>query len=254
MRTALKVLGMLLLVALVGGGLIGYQTFGMNRAIEPGATFGKVKAIQTSYVQCFMIDVGDGRVALIDAGMNKDGKEIKAELAARKLGDDAVIAVLLTHNHGDHTDGLAAFPRARVYSTAAEVPFLERRAAAHSPIAAVMKPDWPAVKATDLFEDGATLQLGDTAIKAFVVPGHTPGSVAYLADGVLFLGDSAAIRKDGSLLPAPWVFSEDTAQNQRELVKLAARLKGETVSVLAPAHSGAATSREPLDAFAARAP
>ncbi len=80
------------------------------------------------------------------------------------------------------------------------------------------------------------------------MPGHTAGSAAYLADGVLFLGDSASARKDGALVPAVGLFSDDAAQNHAALKALGARLQsgGLRVDALAFAHSGPLSGLKPL--------
>lgn len=41
-----------------------------------------------------------------------------------------------------------------------------------------------------LLEDGETVELGDFRIKVLHTPGHTPGGVCLLLDGVLFSGDT----------------------------------------------------------------
>jgi hypothetical protein len=68
---------------------------------------------------------------------------------------------------------------------------------------------------------------------------------------VLFLGDSAGSSKDGKILPAPWQFSDDPAQNRASLMALAERLRPSAAEVkaLVPAHSGVLRGLEPLLAF-----
>jgi glyoxylase-like metal-dependent hydrolase (beta-lactamase superfamily II) len=86
----------------------------------------------------------------------------------------------------------------------------------------------------------------------YAVPGHTAGSAAYLANGVLFLGDSAQINSDGEIRPAPWLVTDDRAQNRASLARLQQRLAkdGARVEAIVPAHSGPATGDGPLVAFA----
>jgi glyoxylase-like metal-dependent hydrolase (beta-lactamase superfamily II) len=68
--------------------------------------------------------------------------------------------------------------------------------------------------------DGDELGFGDGAA-AIAVPGHTPGSVAvYLyRHGVLFVGDAAARRQDGTVTCG--MFNVNRAQAARSLRRLA---------------------------------
>ncbi|HHU48277.1 MAG: MBL fold metallo-hydrolase [Caldicoprobacterales bacterium] len=46
------------------------------------------------------------------------------------------------------------------------------------------------VSADIMVEDGMTLQVGNIRLKAIHTPGHTRGGLCYLAEGVLFTGDT----------------------------------------------------------------
>ena len=41
-----------------------------------------------------------------------------------------------------------------------------------------------------LFQDGETFRIGEVEATALLVPGHTPADMAYLVDGVVFVGDT----------------------------------------------------------------
>ena len=85
-----------------------------------------------------------------------------------------VRAILITHRHRDHVEGLGPI----VEATGALV-------AAHADDADGM-PSPPDI----LLADGDTLQAGSLEVKAIHIPGHTPGSTCYLAGNHLFTGDS----------------------------------------------------------------
>lgn len=82
--------------------------------------------------------------------------------------------ILMTHNHMDHVGALA-----EVHS-ALGIPV-----AAH-PSDARGLPVAPEVMLTD----GDVIPLGNLEIKVLHTPGHTPGSVCFLVDGVLISGDT----------------------------------------------------------------
>ena len=95
--------------------------------------------------------------------------------------------------------------------------------------------------------------LGQISVRVFAIPGHTAGSAAYLVNGVLFLGDAADATSNGGLRGAPWLFSDDQAQDRASLVALPQRLsqEGADVKAIAFAHSGVlANGLAPLMAFA----
>ena len=86
-----------------------------------------------------------------------------------------------------------------------------------------------------LIHEGDGLDLSKVHIRAFVIPGHTAGSAAYLIGGALFLGDSATIYSHEALRAAPWVFSDDQAQNVASLRRLGKLLgPGEVQALVGP--------------------
>jgi glyoxylase-like metal-dependent hydrolase (beta-lactamase superfamily II) len=210
-----------------------------------------VRTIGERLVACFMVDLGPGKVALIDAGMDHSAKNIIAELARRGLKPEAVRAILVTHGHRDHIGGIPMFPGAEVYALEADVALVEGRAGSHSPMGRFFEPKPTGIKVGHALKDGQVLRLGRTVIRVFAVPGHTMGSAAYLVNGALFIDDSADIMKDGKLRGAKWVFSESQAQNRESLKALARRLKPSEVKYLVPSHSGAFPGMKPLLDYAA---
>ena len=76
---------------------------------------------QASYA--WVVPVGDG-VVVVDTGMERAGDALRAEIAGRP-----VLAVLLTHAHVDHVQGLDILPDAPVYVAAADEPMLRGEAA-----------------------------------------------------------------------------------------------------------------------------
>jgi glyoxylase-like metal-dependent hydrolase (beta-lactamase superfamily II) len=49
-----------------------------------------------------------------------------------------------------------------------------------------------------LFKDGEVFKIGDTEARALLVPGHTPADMAYMVDGVVFVGDTLFMPDVGS--------------------------------------------------------
>ena len=61
---------------------------------------------------------------------------------------------------------------------------------------------------------------------------------AFLANGTLFMGDSMAIKTDGSLKPAPLPTNDSSAANHASLLRLGKSLANAGIKAVAPAHSG----------------
>jgi hydroxyacylglutathione hydrolase len=114
---------------------------------------------------CYLVEHA-GSAALIDPA--EDSPRLRAFVGNRRVD-----WVFNTHGHFDHTGGDWAFPSAPVRIHAADLPFLDEAYPGH-----------PAV--------GATLEDGEVVLGELTVvhtPGHSPGSVVLLGDGVLFVGD-----------------------------------------------------------------
>jgi hydroxyacylglutathione hydrolase len=233
-KRVLKWLGIVVVILAVVAAAGGYAVFGNNSPMGDGPVANGVTAVKDGFVNVFIVDLGSGKVALVDAGRDKSGAAVLAALARKSLGPASVSAIFLTHGHPDHTAACKLFPDATVYAMAEDAELVGDAATVHP------------------LHDGQVVTVGDEHIEAFAVPGHTPGSAVYLARGVLFLGDSAGASKAGNVMKAVRLFSKDSAQNVASLKALSSRLspqKGE-VKAMAFGHTGPLQGLGPLEAFA----
>ena len=249
LKIAALVIGLLVIVAVVtiASAFVGRQS------ITDGLDINGIRIVKDGIVSVAFVPIGTGEVALIDAGNDKSGKAILAELARRQLGSDAVKAILLTHGHPDHTAAILLFPNAPTMALSSEVALVEGRAGAHGPLTRLMPVSPTGLKVTRALQDGETVMLDQVPVRVFAVPGHTAGSAAYLVNGVLFLGDAADATSAGAIKPAAWIFSDSQAQDRASLVHLDQRLiqDGSDVKAIAFAHSGVLVKGlAPLTAFA----
>ncbi len=246
-RVFFGVLYATLALAVVLAGLIfvvGSAFIGLKPAPDTAELPGGTVLVKDGFSNVFILPTGPRKVALIDCGMDPEAKALDAALKAQGLSRDAVEAVFVTHGHGDHIGGCKAFPQARIHALAAEVGMIEGTASARSPMTgfSAPKPKPTGLKVAQALADGQVVDLGVLRIKALAVPGHTPGSAAYVANGVLFLGDAASVTDDDRLKNSAWIFSTDSAQASRSLKALPGRLAGESpaVQIIAPSHSATA--------------
>jgi glyoxylase-like metal-dependent hydrolase (beta-lactamase superfamily II) len=228
------------LVAAVAG--LFWYVFGGLQSQSAGLALGSgAEPVFDGFSTVFLLDAGNGSVALIDAGNDTAGAAILAALQKRNAGPDNVAAIFITHAHPDHDAAIPLFPKATVYAMKDEVPVAQGKQAYGSTFSRVTGATNPhPFEVGYPLENGEKVTVGNLEVTAFAIPGHTPGSGAYLAQGVLYLGDAAGIGSDQKVVGPVKPFSTDAAQGAASLKRLAEELqsRGEEVKVLATAHSG----------------
>ena len=158
----------------------------------------------------------EGGVVLVDAGWDESGAQLEKALKGRKG-----LAVLLTHAHIDHRSAAHQFG-APVYLGRGDVPLLENRYHYKrflvSLVSVLGVPPLPAQVIP--VDDGAELIFGGRTFKAIALPGHTPGSTAWLTGPFLFTGDAAQSPLGDGIYPAPGTVTEDMPGAYQSLSKL----------------------------------
>jgi len=162
-------------------------------------------------VNCFLVRTAD-RTVLIDTGcgtaMQPTSGRLFANLDAAGVPLASVDTILLTHMHGDHSNGLtdadgqALFPNATVAMHAAEWAYwkdranlaeVERSGRGVPYFDMAQRQMAPYLDRLELFESGEITP----GIAAVPLPGHTPGHTGYRiasgADSLLIWGDIAHV-------------------------------------------------------------
>jgi glyoxylase-like metal-dependent hydrolase (beta-lactamase superfamily II) len=134
---------------------------------------------------CYVVraERGAREAVVIDPGA--EAANLRLELA--RTGSTCV-AILITHTHFDHIGAVADLAEAsdaRVYAPQGEAEVLARADEVYRGYGVVVRP-WSDVVPVAGDEE---LELGGISWQTIAVPGHSPGHVAYYADGELFSGD-----------------------------------------------------------------
>lgn len=123
-----------------------------------------IPALQDNYI--WLLDDQKGHCVIVDPG------EAQPVLDALKKHHLTPTAIMLTHHHGDHVDGVSAiveqFPAVKVYG-----------------------PEETARKgARIILKSGDRVEIGGANWTIFATPGHTLGHISYYSAPYLFCGDT----------------------------------------------------------------
>ncbi|MED9968895.1 MAG: MBL fold metallo-hydrolase [Ruminococcus sp.] len=159
----------------------------------------------------YIVDEATGKAAVTDPG------EKSEELISRIREDGGRLEyVLLTHGHYDHicfAKQLADMFGAKVVTGAANAEFLQNTEYNGTRAHGI---DFTPFEADILLNDGDKFMLGETEFTYITTPGHTKGCGVFIADGVMFAGDTLFCESYGRTdLP-----TGDEAQMVQSLKKL----------------------------------
>lgn len=160
----------------------------------------------------------DTGVVLVDTGLDPTAAALKAE-----IGDRTVHAVLITHAHLDHIRGLEAFPGVPVHVGPGEAVLVtgeqQPQGQIQSWFGSVMGELPPTPTSLEEVQHGDVLAIDGHRFGAVHVPGHTPGSTAWLWGEVLFSGDTLLGHGD-HVAPTHASFADDWEQNVASIERL----------------------------------
>ncbi|HEY7371640.1 MAG TPA: MBL fold metallo-hydrolase [Polyangia bacterium] len=236
------------IVAILGGG----ATIGLRvaRGKPSGVEEVKPGIVAVSSVSSYVYAAKVGsKVILFDAGADPAGSPIDAALGWLHAGRSDINDLFLSHGHGDHSAGAASLGHIRIRLGAGDLALAEKKVPpeALAGKAFTLAMGFPAVTPSDPLTGPATFDVGDAQdakdpknakkVKAFPIPGHTPGSYAYLYDGVLFVGD-AMIFKQGRLDPAIKLFDAHPDENKASIRALQKQIENEEIDIICTGHGG----------------
>lgn len=148
-----------------------------------------IKAFSDNYI--WLIEE-DSVVVVVDPGQ---ATAVISYLEAQKL---TLGAILLTHDHDDHIDGveqiLATYPDTPVYGPQETVPLNDH-----------------------VLDEGDSFELFDQHVRVLKTPGHTVGHISYLVGDALFCGDALFSGGTGRVFTGDYQAQYDTLQKFKQL-------------------------------------
>jgi len=134
----------------------------------------------------YLVADQEGNAAIIDPGI-----ESEQALGWTRQNGFKLAWILITHGHFDHVFRAAFFARAThagiaISEADAELLLHMKDAAAIWGFQAEDPPQPPDL----LLNDGDEIHIGSLTVRAVATPGHSPGSMCFLLDGFMFVGDT----------------------------------------------------------------
>jgi metallo-beta-lactamase class B len=157
---------------------------GWNKPRDPFRVYGNTYYVGTDGLSALLVTSDAGHV-LLDAGLTQSAPLVDANIRRLGFKTTDVKLILVSHGHFDHAGGVHAMQR----HSGAVVAASESTASALN--RGENTPDdpqfgfgkafngFPPVKTVKVIADRQVLKVGAIAIKAHLIPGHTPGSTAY---------------------------------------------------------------------------
>lgn len=213
----------------------------------PSATVVTSRDPSRSAISLYRVDAG---IIVVDLGWWAAADALVSGLAELDATPADVIAVFLTHAHRDHVGAWRLVRHAPFHIAEAEAGLLfgEMRYEAWVPRWAekVLPSDLPGRGDLHLrtFASDTTFAFGNDTLRAFLVPGHTPGSTAYLFRGRLHAGDAIAHTRASGYRAALRPYSDDVDDARASLRWLRARLAPLRVDTVCTAHLKCAAATE----------
>ena len=143
-----------------------------------------ITCLTLRFTNCYLLETENAFI-MIDPGYKR---EKLLEILREKKGKERLI--LLTHGHFDHIGGadyLRQETGVKIGIGALDEPALRDE---HLNCSDRFRPILPYFSADYTYNDGDVISVGDITLKVMHTPGHTVGGVCYLADGVVFTGDT----------------------------------------------------------------
>ena len=154
------------------------QRDGWSERVEPFRVIGNIYYVGAKGLSSYLVTTPEGHI-LLDTGINEMHDVIRTNIENLGFKLDDVKFMVSSHAHWDHIEGHAAMKRA----TGAQVVALGGDAVAlesGQDNSALGAAGWEPVEVDRVVEDGDTLTLGGTMLRAVWTGGHTQGATMWM--------------------------------------------------------------------------
>lgn len=241
-------IALLVLIAIAVAGIVALVRWGQKRAdLAAQVSDGGVYAVRNFYVDLYAVKNGS-TVIMFDTGIDDSGHAIDTLLAGLNAKREDVTDLFLTHGHPDHFMGAKLLPNAKIHAGAADVPLYDGSKANPRLLPRVLGkilPDPPRLTIDHPLAGTSSITIGSETIVAVPIPGHTPGSYAYLVRDAVIAGDAIHYHHNTFEGP-PDVFTEDPAQAMESIDDFPAKIKQWPVLKICTGHGSCAPYRDPI--------
>jgi metallo-beta-lactamase class B len=148
--------------------------------IQPAKIFDNVYAIGNVGTVAYVIQTPAGLMMIDALGANQVESDLLPGFMKLGLDPAQVKTILVAHGHADHFGGSAYFQQkfgSKVYVSAPDWTLMETPPRGRGP--GTPPPAAPPKRDGEL-RDGESVTLGNVSVRAFAVPGHTPGSMGFI--------------------------------------------------------------------------
>ena len=205
-----SVIGLIIILALAYMIYFKINTSNMT-SIDTKEVNEKIFSVKDDFVNMFLIRTNDKYIA-IDAG--NDISIIENQMKKLNIDPDKVAVVLLTHADADHTAALTLFKNATVYLSNEEEQMINGKTSRFFLYNNKIDTEYK------LLNHNQEMDISGVKVRCILTPGHTPGSMCYLINGMyLFTGDTMSL-KNGKVEIFTDAFNMDTETERKSLTML----------------------------------
>jgi metallo-beta-lactamase class B len=154
---------------------------GWDDPATPRQIFGNSWYVGTCGISAILITSPQGHV-LIDSGTETAAPQVAANIEALGFKLQDVRVLLITHEHHDHSGGMAYLQqvtKAPLYARAPANLVMRTGKSSRSDPQFLESPAMAAVSNVTSIEDNQKVTVGSLEIQSIATPGHTPGSTSW---------------------------------------------------------------------------